>query len=97
MQNLGESLIAEKYCTLSLKHSMEIGQQVRLRQLCDRAPQEIAKKIGKIGTIQGFKILDGSSIGIVVQFEGQFSTWFFEDELELLPEKASPARNSLSH
>ena len=30
------------------------------------------------------KWVDGSGIGAVVQFEGGFSTWFFEDELELL-------------
>jgi hypothetical protein len=34
--------------------------------------------------IQSFKVVDGQGIGIVVQFEDQFSTWFFEDELQAM-------------
>lgn len=61
---------------------MEIGQQVKVCRLRDRVSQPIIKRLGQIGTIQGFKMLDGSNVGIVVQFEDNFATWFFEDELK---------------
>jgi hypothetical protein len=32
--------------------------------------------------IRDFKMVDGSSVGVVVKFDDNFSTWFFEDELE---------------
>jgi Protein of unknown function (DUF2862) len=61
---------------------MEIGQQVRLRRLRDRSPQILIERLGQTGVIQGFKVVDGQGIGIVVQFNDKFSTWFFEDELQ---------------
>ncbi len=63
---------------------MEIGQKVLIRRLRDRAPANVVKCLGKTGTIQGYKMVDGSGVGVVVQFEDKFSTWFFEDELEPL-------------
>ena len=62
---------------------MEIGQKVRVRRLRDRVSQEIIKKLGKTGTIRDFKIVDGYGVGMLVQFEDNTGTWFFEDELEL--------------
>ncbi len=61
---------------------MEIGQQVKVVRLRDRVSPPIIKRLGQVGTIQGFKLLDGSNLGIVVQFEDKFATWFFEDELK---------------
>ena len=61
---------------------MEIGQQVKVFRLRDRVSPPIIKRLGQVGTIQGFKLLDGSNLGIVVQFEDKFATWFFEDELK---------------
>ena len=61
---------------------MEIGQQVKVFRLRDRVSPPIVKRLGQVGTIQGFKMLDGSNVGIVVQFEDKFATWFFEDELK---------------
>ncbi|MBD2183679.1 MULTISPECIES: DUF2862 domain-containing protein [Oscillatoriophycideae] len=61
---------------------MEIGQTVRVRRLRDRAPENVIKRLGQRGIIQGYKIVDGSGVGVVVQFEDKFATWFFEDELE---------------
>jgi hypothetical protein len=64
--------------------SMEIGQQVKVFRLRDRLSQGIVSKLGKIGTITGFKMTDGSGVGAVVQFEDKTSTWFFEDELKVV-------------
>ncbi|WP_448287481.1 cytochrome b6f subunit PetP [Phormidesmis priestleyi] len=66
----------------SLLVAMEIGQKVRVRRLRDRVSQEIASKLGKIGTIRDFKLVDGAGVGLLVQFEDQTGTWFFEDEIE---------------
>lgn len=61
---------------------MEVGQKVRLCRLRDRASKDVVARMGKIGTVQGYKMVDGSGVGIVVEFEDKFSTWFFEDELQ---------------
>lgn len=63
---------------------MEIGQKVRVRRLRDRSSATVIKRLGQTGIIQAFKMVDGSGVGVVVQFDDKFSTWFFEDELELL-------------
>lgn len=61
---------------------MEIGQQVKVFRLRDRVSPPIIKRLGQVGTIKGFKLLDGSNLGVVVQFEDKFATWFFEDEIK---------------
>lgn len=60
---------------------MEVGQNVKLVRLRDRVSSNIAGKLGKIGVITGYKVLDGS-IGVIVKFDDNTSTWFFEDELK---------------
>jgi Protein of unknown function (DUF2862) len=61
---------------------MEIGQRVRVQRLRDRSPKEVIDCLGKTGVITGFRMTDGSGVGVVVKFDSKFSTWFFEDELE---------------
>lgn len=63
---------------------MEIGQRVKVRRVRDRISDAIVTKIKQnpTGTIKEYKMVDGSGVGVVVEFDGQFSTWFFEDELE---------------
>ncbi|GAB4228286.1 MAG: DUF2862 domain-containing protein [Elainellaceae cyanobacterium] len=61
---------------------MEIGQKVRVRRLRDRTSQAVIQRLGKSGVIKEYKMVDGSSVGIVVKFDDNFTTWFFEDELE---------------
>ena len=62
--------------------AMEIGQKVRVSRLRDRAPEEVIQHLGQVGVVQGYKMVDGSGVGRVVKFEDNFSTWFFEDELD---------------
>ncbi len=62
---------------------MEIGQKVRVRRLRDRVSQEIIQKLGQTGTIRDYKVVDGSGVGLLVQFDDKTATWFFEDELDL--------------
>jgi hypothetical protein len=61
---------------------MEIGQKVKVYRLRDRVSPAVVSKLGKVGTIKGYKMTDGSGVGIVVQFDDNSSTWFFEDELK---------------
>jgi hypothetical protein len=63
---------------------MEIGQKVKVFRLRDRVSPPVVKRLGQVGTILGYKMTDASGVGIVVQFEDKFSTWFFEDELKLV-------------
>ncbi len=61
---------------------MEIGDKVRVRRLRDRVSQDIIGKLGKVGTVCGYKVVDGKGLGRLVEFDDKYSTWFFEDELE---------------
>jgi len=60
---------------------MEIGQKVKVIRIRDRVSDSVAQKLGKIGVIEGYKMTDGSGVGLVVRFENNSSTWFFEDEI----------------
>lgn len=64
--------------------AMEIGQKVRVRRLRDRVTPDVVKRLGQTGVVLGFKMTDGSGVGAVIQFDDKYSTWFFEDELELV-------------
>jgi len=61
--------------------TLEIGQQVKVLRLRDRVSPDVAERLGKTGVIRQFKMVDGSGVGVVVEFDGNYSTWFFEDEL----------------
>lgn len=63
---------------------MEVGQKVRIRRVRDRVSDLVAKRLGQVGTIQDYKMTDGSGIGVLVQFEDKFATWFFDDEIEVV-------------
>ncbi|MGH8001920.1 MAG: cytochrome b6f subunit PetP [Brasilonema sp.] len=65
---------------------MEIGQKVKVVRLRDRLPANVIKKIKEnpVGIIKGYKMTDSSGVGVVVKFEDNFTTWFFEDELALV-------------
>ncbi|MEM7647737.1 MAG: cytochrome b6f subunit family protein [Cyanobacteria bacterium P01_A01_bin.70] len=61
--------------------AIEIGQQVKVLRLRDRVPQDVVGRLGKAGVVRQFKMVDGSGVGVVVEFDDNYSTWFFEDEL----------------
>ncbi|NJK68741.1 MAG: DUF2862 domain-containing protein [Microcoleus sp. CSU_2_2] len=64
--------------------AIEVGQRVKVRRLRDRIPPNFVDKLKEnpVGTVDGFRMVDGSGVGVVVKFDG-FATWFFEDELEI--------------
>ncbi|MEA5470873.1 DUF2862 domain-containing protein [Spirulina sp. 06S082] len=61
---------------------MEIGTKVKICRIRDRVGQDIAQKLGKVGKITGYKMTDGSGVGLVVEFDDNSASWFFEDELK---------------
>ena len=61
---------------------MEIGQKVKICRIRDLVGRGIAKKLGEVGTITGYKMTDGSGVGVVVEFDDKSASWFFEDELK---------------
>lgn len=65
---------------------MEIGQKVRICRLREKVPANIIKKAqeGQIGVIKSFKMTDGSGIGVFVEFPDSTTSWFFEDEVEVV-------------
>ena len=63
---------------------MEIGQQVKVYRLRDRVSQTIADKLGEVGTVTEFKMTDGSGIGVFVKFSDSTTSWFFDDEIQLV-------------
>lgn len=65
--------------------SISIGQKVKVRRIRERIPDVIVNQLKQnpFGTVKGFKMVDGSSVGLIVQLENNLSTWFFEDELEV--------------
>ena len=60
---------------------MDIGQTVKVIRLRERVAQDIISRLGQIGQVKELKVVDGSDIGAIVQFEDGFATWFFPDEL----------------
>ena len=60
---------------------VEIGQKVKVCRLRDRVSNQVVDKLGKVGTVEDFKMTDGSGVGAVVAFDDNSSSWFFEDEL----------------
>lgn len=63
---------------------MEIGQKAKVYRLRDRVSDNVAEHLGRIGTIRQFRMVDGSGVGVVLDFDDGFSTWFFEDELKVV-------------
>lgn len=61
---------------------MEIGQKVKVYRIRDRVSGNVADKLGKVGTVKEYKMTDGSGVGVVVKFDDQTATWFFEDEIK---------------
>lgn len=64
-----------------LEADMEIDQKVKVCRLRDRVSQDVINRLGQTGVIKEYKVVDGKGIGVIVQFNDNFSTWFFEDEI----------------
>ena len=61
-----------------------IGQKVRVTSIRDCLSGGVKQLVesGSIGEVKGYRVLDGANVGVVVKFNDDFSTWFFEEEVE---------------
>jgi len=52
----------------------------------DRIPADLVKLLltNPTGSVTGFKMTDGSGVGVQVQLDGGGQSWFFEDEIAAL-------------
>lgn len=62
---------------------IKIGDKVRIRSIKERGQEETSSRTGKLATVVARRIVDGSGVGYVVEFEDGTTNWFFEKELEM--------------
>ena len=65
---------------------MEVGQKVKVCRLREKVSEDIIKKAqeGQEAVIKSFKMTDGSGVGVFVEFADSTTSWFFEDEIQLV-------------
>jgi hypothetical protein len=65
--------------------AVQIGSRVKVTRVRDRIPAEMVEllKSDASGVVRGFKMTDGSGVGVVVELSDGSSGWFFDDEISL--------------
>ncbi len=61
---------------------IKAGDKVRIRSIMERGQSETNARAGQLGTVLTRRVVDGSGVGYVVEFEDGSTQWFFEKELE---------------
>ena len=63
--------------------TLSIGSKVRVLRVRDRIPTSLvnALKADPTGTVTGFRMTDGTGVGVVVELANGVSSWFFDDEI----------------
>ena len=65
--------------------ALRIGSKVRvdLDRVRDRIPSALILQIksNPRGTIKGYKMTDGTGIGVVLELSDGTTSWFFDDEI----------------
>ncbi|MCT0200775.1 DUF2862 domain-containing protein [Synechococcus sp. CS-1325] len=63
--------------------SITVGSRVKITRVRDRIPADLVEVLKKdaSGTVSGYKMTDGSGIGVVVELSDGSSGWFFDDEI----------------
>ncbi len=62
---------------------IKAGDKVRIRSIKERGQQETNSRSGQVATVVARRVVDGSGVGYVVEFEDGTTQWFFEKELEM--------------
>ena len=64
----------------------KIGSKIKINieKVKDRLPNKLINQIStdSRATIKGYKMTDGRSIGLIVQFQSGQENWFFPEEIE---------------
>lgn len=63
---------------------IKIGDKARIRSISERGQQESGSRTGQMATVVARRVVDGSGVGYVVEFEDGTTQWFFEKELEMV-------------
>jgi hypothetical protein len=63
--------------------AITIGSKVRVTRVRDRIPAGLvaALKADPTGTVTGFRMTDGTGVGVVVELANGSTSWFFDDEI----------------
>ena len=63
--------------------AITVGSKVKVTRVRDRINDDLTKLLlsNPAGTVTGFKMTDGSGVGVKVKLEGGPETWFFQDEI----------------
>jgi hypothetical protein len=63
--------------------TITIGSKVTITRVRDRIPADLVAvlKSDASGIVRGYKMTDGSGIGVVVELSNGSSGWFFDDEI----------------
>ncbi|MCF8133409.1 MAG: DUF2862 domain-containing protein [Cyanobacteriota bacterium] len=63
--------------------SVTVGSKVKITRVRDRIPAAMVQLLLRdaSGTVKGFKMTDGSGVGVVVELSDGSSGWFFPDEI----------------
>lgn len=66
--------------------AITVGTRVTITRVRDRIPTDLVKLLltNPTGSVTGFKMTDGSGVGVQVQLDGGGQSWFFEDEIAAL-------------
>jgi len=63
--------------------TITVGSKVKITRVRDRIPADLVEvlKSDASGTVKGYKMTDGSGIGVVVELSNGSTGWFFDDEI----------------
>ena len=63
--------------------AITVGSKVKVTRVRDRINDDLTKLLlsNPAGTVTGFKMTDGSGVGVKVKLDGGADAWFFEDEI----------------
>ncbi|NBO29573.1 MAG: DUF2862 domain-containing protein [Synechococcaceae bacterium WBA_2_066] len=66
--------------------AITVGTRVTITRVRDRIPADLVKLLltNPTGSVTGFKMTDGSGVGVQVKLDGGGQSWFFEDEIAAL-------------
>lgn len=60
---------------------IRVGDKVKVNSLADPGDSEATDRVGATGIVKGNRIVDGSGIGHLVEFDDKTVAWFFAKEL----------------
>ncbi|MBJ7364686.1 MAG: hypothetical protein RLZZ89_785 [Cyanobacteriota bacterium] len=66
--------------------AITLGTRVTITRVRDRISADLVKLLltDPTGSVTGFKMTDGSGVGVQVKLDAGAQSWFFEDEIAAL-------------